>query len=125
MHKEAAVHHIPLDSQDDAVKRSFLSLPVDPQGSVVELNGRAVACVVPVASMNGEADAEWTDAKNNRRCDLIDKKYARSLTAAEAVELHSLQAEMLRYRETIAPIPLEEARRFHQELLVKAKPHRS
>ena len=28
------MHHIPLDSQDEAVKRFFLSLPVDPQGSV-------------------------------------------------------------------------------------------
>jgi hypothetical protein len=123
--KETAVHHIPLDSQDEAVKRFFLSLPVDPLGSVVELNGQAVACVLPVSPMNGAADAEWTDAKNNRRCDLIDKKYAGSLTAAEAIELRALQDEMLRYRETIAPIPLEEARRLHQELLVKAKHHRS
>jgi hypothetical protein len=74
-----------------------------------------------MAAKNGEADAEWTDQKNNRRCNLIDKKYAGRLTAAEAVELHSLQEQMLRYRENIAPLPLADARRLHQELLVKAK----
>jgi hypothetical protein len=38
------MNHMPLDSQDEAVKRFFLSLPVDPQGSVVELNGQPLAC---------------------------------------------------------------------------------
>jgi hypothetical protein len=118
--KETAVHHIHLDSQNEAVKRFFLSLPVDPQGSVVELNGQAVACVVPMPSSNGGADAEWTDAKNNRRCDLIDKEYARTITAEEAVELHALQEEMYRFVDRVAPLPLEDARRLHQDLLRKS-----
>jgi hypothetical protein len=42
--------------------------------SVVELNGQAVACVVAMPSANGDAIPEWTDEKNNRRCDLIDKR---------------------------------------------------
>jgi hypothetical protein len=33
---------------------------------------------------------EWTDAKNHRRCDLIDKKYRGSIAPEEAVELHGL-----------------------------------
>ncbi len=119
------MHHIPLDAQDEAVKRFFLSLPVDPKGSVVDLNGQAVACVVPMPGANGDAVAEWTDEKNNRRCDLIDKKYAGSLTPAEAIEQRSLQELMLRYREIIAPLPLVEVRRVHQELLAKAHQHRS
>jgi hypothetical protein len=119
------MHHIPLDSQDDAVKRFFLSLPVDPQGSVVELNGQAVACVVPMPWANGDSAQEWTDEKNNRRCDLIEKKYAGGLTPAEAIELRSLQEQMLRYRESIAPLPLAEVRRLHQELLAKAQQQRS
>jgi hypothetical protein len=49
-HMENAMNHILLDKQDEAVKRFFLSLPADAQGSVVELNGRAVACVVPVSA---------------------------------------------------------------------------
>src|SRR5438105_12078128 len=88
--KESAVHHIPLDAQDEAVQRFFRSLPVDPQGSVVELNGQAVACVLSMPSANGGADTEWTDARNNRRCELIDKKYAGTITAEEAVELRAL-----------------------------------
>jgi len=119
------MHHISLDSQDEAVKRFFMALPVDPQGSVVELNGQAVACVVPMPATNGAAVTEWTDAQNNRRCDLIDKKYAGSLTPAEAIELRSLQEQMLRYRESIAPLPLAEVRRLHQELLARGQQHRS
>jgi len=121
-HKEAAVHRIPLDSQDESVKRFFLTLPVDPQGSVVELNGHAVACVVPVPSENGEAETAWTDAKNDRRCDLIDKEIDGKLTPAEAVELHGLQQEMLRYRHKVAPLPIAAARKLHKELLGKKRP---
>jgi len=43
-----------------------------------------------------------------------------SLTTEEAAELRSLQAAMLRYRRRVAPLPLDEARRLHQELLTKA-----
>ena len=36
-----------IDNQDDSVKQFVLSLSADPGGSVLELNGQAVACVVP------------------------------------------------------------------------------
>jgi hypothetical protein len=114
------VHHISLDSQDEAVKQFFRVLPVDPQGSVVELNGQAVACVVPIPSPNGGTDTGWTDAKNNRRCDVIDKKYAGAITSEEAVELHALQEEIYRFVDRVAPLPLDDARRLHQDLLRKA-----
>src|SRR5579859_1764693 len=104
--EEPDMHHIRLDSQDEAVKRFFLSLAVDPHGSVVELNGQAVACVVPVAAKNGDHEEEWTDAKNERRCDLIDKAIDGTLTPVEAIELHRLQQEMLRYRQHVAPLPI-------------------
>ena len=55
-----------------------------------------------------------------RRCDLIDRKDARGLSPSEAVELAQLQEEMLRHRQRVAPLPLEDARRLHQELLTKA-----
>jgi hypothetical protein len=115
------MHHISLDAQDESVKRFFLTLPVDPQGSLVELNGHAVACLLPVPAENGEADAEWTDAKNERRCDLIDKEIDGTLTPAEAVELHRLQQEMLRYRHKVAPLPIAAARKLHAELLGKKR----
>ncbi len=114
------MNHILLDKQDEAVKRFFLSLPADAQGSVVELNGHAVACIVPPPkATNGAAEA-WTDAKNNRRCDLIDREFdGPPLTPAEVVELADLQEGMLRYRQRVAPLPIEDARRLHQELLTK------
>ncbi|MBL8792378.1 MAG: hypothetical protein JNM56_00585 [Planctomycetia bacterium] len=115
------MNHISLDSQEEAVKRSVLSLPADPQGSMLELSGQAVVCVLP-ASAVGEADdaSPWTEAKNSRRCDLIDRKFAGGITPAEALELARLQEQLIRYRQQVAPLPLEEVRKLHQELLAKA-----
>ena len=113
------MNHISLNVHDEAVREFFLGLPADFQGSVVELNGRALACVVPVGPPV-DNDDDWTDAKNTRRCELIDKEIDSSLEPAEAVELTRLQAEMLRYRRKVAPLPLDDARRLHQELLKKA-----
>jgi hypothetical protein len=114
------MNHILLDKQDEAVKRFFLSLPVDSQGSVVELNGQAVACVLPPPKATNGTTEAWTDAKNNRRCDLIDREFdGPSLTPAEVVELAGLQEEMLRYRQRVAPLPIEDARRLHHELLAR------
>jgi hypothetical protein len=36
----------------------------------------------------------WTEAKNQRRCDLIDKEINGSITLAEQVELDMLQQEL-------------------------------
>jgi hypothetical protein len=55
-----------------------------------------------------------------RRCDLIDREIDGTLAPAEAVELKRLQAEMLRYRRRVVPLPLEDARNLLQELLAKA-----
>jgi hypothetical protein len=120
--EEPAVNHIPLEAQDEAVQRFFLSLTTAPNGAVLELNGRAVACVLPVPPAGAVDDAaeEWTEAKNERRCDLIDREIAGTLTPDEAVELQRLQGEMLRHRRGTAPLPLDDARRLHQELLAKA-----
>jgi len=110
-----------LESQDEAVRRFLLSLNLEHGGTVLEFNGQPVACIVPVAAPRGNGDAEWTEAKNDRRCNLLDRKYAGALTAEEAVELHALQEEMYRYVDRVAPLPLEEARRLHQKLLRNAK----
>ncbi len=119
--EDPAVNRIALDKEDEAVKRFVLSLPVAANGSVLELEGRAVACVVPVVAEPVEADGAWSEAKNARRCALIDKEIDGRLSAAEAVELHRLQREMLAHRHKVAPLPLAEARRLRQELLAKAR----
>src|SRR4029077_21157064 len=89
-HREPAMTHVSLDTQGEAVKQFFLSLPVDPDGSVVELNCRAVARVTPVGGgANGEQDhgGPWTEAKNARRCALVDREIDGILTPEEAIEL--------------------------------------
>ena len=119
--KDSAVNHIALDKEDEAVKQFVLSLPVEPEATALELDGKTVAWVVPASSATSNGDKPWTKEKNARRCDLIDRKYAgHALTPAEALELAQLQEEMPRYRQRVAPLPLEAARRLHQELLEKA-----
>src|SRR5205807_107205 len=95
--------------------------PLDANGSVLELDGRALACVVPLIEEPVKSNGAWSEAKNTRRCALIDKEIDGFLSAAEAVELHRLQREMLAHRHKVAPLPLPEARTLHQELLAKAK----
>lgn len=114
------MYHIPLDSQDEAVKRFFLTLAADPQGAVVELKGQPVACLLPVCAGADEGNGVWTDAMNERRCDLIDKEIDGSLRAEEAIELRGLQQAMLKYRRRVAPLPMAATRQLHQELLAKA-----
>ncbi len=63
----------------------------------------------------------WTDAKNNRRCDLIDKEIDGTLASGEQDELDGLQGEMLRWRNKLAPRPIEEVRKLHSELKARAK----
>ena len=117
------MRHIRLDNQPEVVRQFVLAL-VSPDGAVLELGGQPVARVLPVPkSANGPPldPQTWTDAKNAPRCDLIDRKYAGTSTHPEAVELAALQEEMLRYRQHVAPLPLEDARRLHQELLATAQ----
>jgi hypothetical protein len=113
------MNHVTLDACPEAVKQFILSLPTDPAGTVLELAGRPVAHVLPVRAEADGAD-DWDAAKDARRCALIDREIAGTLTADEAAELKVLQAAMLRHRRRVAPLPLDEARRLHRELLAKA-----
>ncbi|HEV3235877.1 MAG TPA: hypothetical protein VGZ25_02745 [Gemmataceae bacterium] len=118
------VKHIRLESQPEAIRQFLLALSIPPEGAVFELGGEPVACVFSapkVANGAGTSSEEWSEAKNDRRCDLIDRKYAGSLTPSEESELTSLQEQMLRYRQRVAPIPLEDARLLHQQLLMRAQ----
>ena len=113
---------IDLATQGEAVQKFFHRLQIGREGSLVEMNGHAVAHVLPVLN-NKEPQAEagtWTENKNTRRCKLIDREIAGTLTSAEALELTTLQQQMLAYRQKVAPLPIEDARRLHQELLRKA-----
>ncbi len=118
--KDPDVNHIALDKEDEAIKRFVLSLPVGASGAVLELGGRAVACVVPFVEGPLQEHSDWSEAKNARRCSLIDKEIDGTLSAGEAVELHLLQREMLAHRRKVAPLPLAEARKLREDLLAKA-----
>jgi len=121
--REAAVRHVNLDDQDEAVKHFVMELVCDEAGSIIELAGRAIAQVLPpAAGRNGEPPAvdDWTDAKNVRRCELIDKEVDGTMTPAEQTELEDLQEQMLRHRHRVAPLPLAYTRRLLEELERKA-----
>jgi hypothetical protein len=116
----AAMTRVTLDDQDDAVKQFVLSLSAHGQESVVELQGKEILRVVPATNGKGADDPDWTDAKNDRRCELIDKEIHGSLAPGEQRELEDLQEQMLRYRHRVAPLPLAYARELLEELEKKA-----
>lgn len=117
----AAVKHLNLDAEPATVRNVLLPLSLDRAGTAVEVNGHVVAYIVPKGLTNGHPDEPWTDAKNDRRCDLIDRKYnGDPLTLDEEVELVRLQEEASRHVRRVAPLPLDAARKLHQELLMAA-----
>lgn len=65
--------------------------------------------------------SKWTEEKNSRRCELVDKKIYGAISDDERAELEKLQAELLAHRQKIAPLPLAELRAWHQELLREAE----
>jgi hypothetical protein len=114
--------HVNLDAQPEVVRQFVLALSASPEGVVLESAGRAVACVVPPPKQ-AEAtppEAEWTDKRNRRRCELIDRKYDHGLSPSEEAELALLQDAMYRVIDKVAPLPLDDARSLHQELVQKA-----
>jgi hypothetical protein len=118
------VEHIELNRQGEAVRQFFLTLTADPDGSVVELNGQAVARVVLLK--NGPKSAKlyagpWTDAKNARRCELVDREIDGILTPEESAELTLLQEQFFQERRRLAPVPLKDLRELHQTLLARAQ----
>ena len=62
---------------------------------------------------------DWTEAKNDRRCDLIDRDAHNDLTSSEAVELVGLQNQLREYIHTVAPLPIAEVTALHNELKAK------
>jgi Subtilase family len=62
-------------------------------------------------------DGVWSDELNERRIQLIDKDIQGDITTEEHVELAELQRKAVAHRDREAPLPLEGARRLHQQLL--------
>src|SRR5436853_21137 len=66
------------------------------------------------------ADGGWDEAKNARRCDLIDKDIQGTLDDAEQRELELLTRALRLHRQRLAPLPLAGAKQLHQSLLAVA-----
>ena len=116
------MNHVDLNTAPEVVRQVILSFPAS--GTVFELDGRAVACLIPPPTQDDEG-GEWTAAKNDRRFYLIDKEIDGSITREEAVELERLQSRMGRWLDKVAPLPLEHVRRLHRELLEAAERKRA
>ena len=115
--------HVNLNAQPEAIRQFVLTCAVPPDGTVLEVDGRPVACLIPppVPTIGAADDGkEWTEAKNRRWCELIDREYDHGLTPTEEIELVSLQSALRRYVDKVAPLPIEAARKLHQQLLEKA-----
>lgn len=56
--REPDVKHINLDTQDECVRQFVLSLELEPDGSVLEINGEPVARVLPVTGDRDSVDRE-------------------------------------------------------------------
>jgi hypothetical protein len=69
----------------------------------------------------GDPSERWTEEKNDRRCELIDKDIEGTIAESEKLELERLQERFHKYLDTVAPPPMEGARRLHQQLLDKKR----
>ena len=70
--------------------------------------------IVTIARSNSPS---WTNAKDRRRCDLIDKSLQAGLTVAEKRELLLLQQQAEAYFDEVAPPPIDGALKIHAQLL--------
>jgi hypothetical protein len=59
----------------------------------------------------------WSDEKNARRCELIDKEIDGSISDTEREELGQLQAQVDEYVRRVAPRPLNELEEIKRLLL--------
>jgi hypothetical protein len=124
------------------VPRQFFEQPLWPGGEpsswqeVLERHQRVVTTLAETILERGitrhlspkvrPGDAhQWSEDKNLRRCDLIDRDIQGLITMTEKLELQRLQDQFYEYLDIVAPTPLDGARRLHQELLKKKQDQES
>ena len=111
------MNHVDLNTTSEVIRQAILSFSAG--GTVFELDGRPVACLIPPPAVE-DKDDEWTASKNDRRFLLIDKELDGSITSLESIELDRLQAHMGRWLDKVAPLPMEHVRQLHRSLLEAA-----
>ena len=117
---ETPMKHVTWESLPEAVREAIQTLTAEPTGTVIERDGRPTYRLLAYPQPAAAVDDDWTDAKNDRRCDLIDKDIAGDLTPDERVELEDLQLELRRHVNRVAPLPLDALRKLQADLLDKA-----
>jgi hypothetical protein len=93
--------------------------PVELRHDLAEEIIKSVEADLPASS------GPWNEAKNARRCELIDKEIQGMIGETERRELELLTREMRVHRRRVAPIPIEGVKHLHQRLLEKRRQEES
>jgi hypothetical protein len=118
---EPAVNTIRWETIPEPTRQFIRSIVLSPEGAIIEEDGRPSYRVIAYPKSSPDAmNSEWTPADNQLRCDLIDKQIDGVITPDERVLLESLQQRLSNYVNKVAPLPLEQLRKMHHELLEKA-----
>jgi PAS domain S-box-containing protein len=123
--------------EKELIHREGFRVPVSASGWLVESDGQKfILSVTQVrharlegghqvhvdrSTSNRSGQGEWSEAKNARRCELIDRKIQKMISSGEAAELEDLQEALRAYLDRVAPIPMEGAKRLHAELMAREK----
>ena len=114
------MNEIDVERHDESVLQFVMTLPQDPDGTGLRVNGKTLFRVFPVQASDSRIDSVWSEERNARRCLLIENEVQGSITPNEAIELEDLQDALRRHRRLVAPLPLAETRRMLEELERKA-----
>ena len=93
---------------------------VDPdrQQTFVLLSAEDYLRVRPLLQRDTSGD-NWTEQMNARRCALIDRDIAGTISDEERIELAELDRQANEHYDRLAPPPIDGARAVHQQLLGK------
>jgi hypothetical protein len=92
------VKRIDLNKQSEAIKQFIKAQIADPEGTVIELNGEAVARIVSMQPAHpGKSGSLWSSDQEDRREFLIERELENSLTPEEAEELRLLHRQLHAY----------------------------
>jgi hypothetical protein len=115
------MHDLDLESMSLELQNCLLPMTLSKEGSTISFRGQVVAYIVPQQGFT-EPTEPWSDEKNTRRCELIDKKYdGGGLSVDEFLELQQLQNEVDHYVQKVAPRPINQLRKLHQQLLMQSQ----
>ena len=72
---------------------------------------------ITLITISQDDSASWSEEKDRRRCELIDKSVHAELTGVELHELSELQHEAESHFDEVAPPPIDGALQIHAQLL--------